>query len=575
MTLTWHGLARAEEVVNLGPLALIQPLLDQLDIASIIDRHLPPDPQLEFSHGQVLSLLLAARLCQPTALINLPAWAEKTGADILWNLPADKLNDDRLGRALDAFFEHRHSIFASTTAQALQLTNLSLERLHFDTTHLIFWGAYENSQPRPVTALPALRGDAQLAPAHIGHGYVSAELMIQVGLTAVVDSWGGLPVFSQCLDGKRNGRRAIAEQFQLLQQHLPLPTGLLMISDRGTYSAEHVSRLHRHGSYALCSMRWNDYQAVYDAHAEQLHWQQASFLSIEQRRRRQTNSSLPREQYRLAVLKHALIDPSTRKPLPGRLIFVHSSANEKYNRERRAQHIAKIRAGLEALVARVQRGHAHIKPDTVSRSVNRLFGTRWAARYFRWQLVPLTPQEQAALPPPGAGCRPPGYRLEFTFDAAAAEADARYDGLSVLFTTAPLHHSADELFTKFKEQNYIELLNHQMKTPLAVRPVFLKSPQRVEALVTLLQIALQAYQVLERRYRQTVPEDAPAGEQRMTAETLLRQFRVYGCIVTAEKVGRVVYATRLTSRQRQILNQLSLPTPAQTLRRILDPVPSG
>ena len=119
MAFTWHGTARTEAVVNLGPLALIQPLLDQLDIAGIIDRHLPPDPQLEYSHGQVLSLLLAARLCQPTALINLPAWAERTGADILWNLPADKLNDDRLGRALDAFFEHRHSVFASTTALAL------------------------------------------------------------------------------------------------------------------------------------------------------------------------------------------------------------------------------------------------------------------------------------------------------------------------------------------------------------------------------------------------------------------------------------------------------------------------
>jgi hypothetical protein len=61
----------------------------------------------------------------------------------------------------------------------------------------------------------------------------------------------------------------------------------------------------------------------------------------------------------------------------------------------------------------------------------------------------------------------PRYRLVFTFDAAAAEADARYDGLSVLFTSATLRHSADELFTKFREQNYIELLHHQMKTPLA------------------------------------------------------------------------------------------------------------
>src|SRR5262249_9504496 len=55
-------------------IGLTQSLLDQLDTAGIIDRHLPPD------------LLLAARLCQPTALINLPGWAERTSADILWNL---------------------------------------------------------------------------------------------------------------------------------------------------------------------------------------------------------------------------------------------------------------------------------------------------------------------------------------------------------------------------------------------------------------------------------------------------------------------------------------------------------
>jgi len=54
------------------------------------------------------------------------------------------------------------------------------------------------------------------------------------------------------------------------------------------------------------------------------------------------------------------------------------------------------------------------------------------------------------MPPPKGGCRTPSYRLLFTFDAAAAAADARYDGLSVLFTTAPRQYSGDELFTKFK-----------------------------------------------------------------------------------------------------------------------------
>ena len=574
MTLTGRGAAQADQVVNLGPLALIQPLLEQLDLAAIIDRHLPPDPQLEFSHGQVLSLLLAARLCQPTALVNVSAWAARTGADILWNLPSDRLNDDRLGRALDAFFDQRHAILAAVTAQALQLTALTLEHLHFDTTHLVFHGAYENSQPRPPTALADLRGDAHLPPAHIGHGYLTDAHMIKVGVSASVDAHGALPVFSQCLDGPRQDRRAVREQFQLLQHHLPLPDEWLMISDRGTFSADHVSRLKRQGYAVLCSARWDDFQAVDDVHAERLQWREASYLSIEQRRRRETSSSLPREHDRLAVLTHALTDPSTGRPIPGRLIFVHSSADEKGSQQRRAENIATIRAGLEAIAAKVQRGQVRCQPESIRRQVDRLFGQRAAARYFYWQLEPLTPAEQATLPPPPPGQRRPSYRFTFTFDEAAAQADARYDGLAVLYTTAPRTRSADALFTQFKRQNFVELLHHPWKTPLAVRPVFLKSPRRVEALVSLLPLALQAYQVLERRYRQTIAPEASVTEQRMTAEALLRQFQVDGLIVHRASVGRVVHATPPTSRQRQILRQLGFPTPAQTLASKLHPDPT-
>ena len=85
------------------------------------------------------------------------------------------------------------------------------------------------------------------------------------------------------------------------------------------------------------------------AHADKLHWQQESFLSNEQRRS-QINSSLPRKHYRIAVPKHAIADPGTGQALPGRLIFVHSSANAKHDRQSRAVQIAKIRSGLEDLV---------------------------------------------------------------------------------------------------------------------------------------------------------------------------------------------------------------------------------
>ena len=99
MSIAWSGALSPRASCNLGPLAVMAPLLEQMDVAGIIDRHLPPDPQLEYSHGQVLRLLLGARLSQPLALVNVAAWARESGAEFLWGIPADKLNDDRLGRA--------------------------------------------------------------------------------------------------------------------------------------------------------------------------------------------------------------------------------------------------------------------------------------------------------------------------------------------------------------------------------------------------------------------------------------------------------------------------------------------
>ena len=575
MCFTWHGCVRAEEVVNLGALALLAPLLERMQVADIVDRHLPPDPQLEFSHGQVLSLLLAARLAHPTALVNVAGWAEKTGADILWNIPADKLNDDRLGRALDAFFDQRHSIQACVAEQVLRTANLTCARLHFDTTHLVFEGAYEDSQPRPDDLpLPPSTPSADFPPAHITYGYgASNTKLVQAGITAVIDHHGALPVLGHVLDGNRNGHPAIAQQFTLLQNYLPPPPNLLMVSDRGTFSAAHVARLHRQNCQVLCSVPWKDYRGLFDQHREHLHWRRASYLSLEQQRRRDTNSSLPKEHYELAVVRHQLIDPETKQPIPCRVLFVFSTADQKVCRKTREQTIAKIRAGLEKIAASVQRGHPQSHPAAIERRVAKLLGNKAARHYFRWELIPLTRAEQAALPAPQRGCRRPSYRLVFHFDPAAAEADAVYDGLSALVTTAPLLHSADTLFSQFKQQNYVELLHHQWKTPLAVRPVFLKSPQRVEALVCLLQVALTAYQLLERLYRQSLAEDAPINEKRLTSESLLRQFQVYGLIIVRSRQGRVVYATRLTSRQRHILHQLGFATPTQILSRTLPHLP--
>ena len=77
MGYTWYGNLVEAEGAAMGSLAVIAPLLKRIGVADIIDHHCPADPQAEFSHGQILSLLIAARLYSPIALSNVADWAVK------------------------------------------------------------------------------------------------------------------------------------------------------------------------------------------------------------------------------------------------------------------------------------------------------------------------------------------------------------------------------------------------------------------------------------------------------------------------------------------------------------------
>jgi hypothetical protein len=508
-------------------------------------------------------------------LVNVPAWAEESGAEVLWNIPAEKLNDDRLGRALDAFFRERHSILGSVAGHVASTFRLPLDRLHYDTTHLLFCGAYETSQSIPEnTPRPPLTSSADFPPVHLAHGYITADAkMIHVGLFSVVDDQGAVPLFGNALSGNNNSHTAVAQQFPLLQNYVQ-PAPLLLVSDRGTYSIGHVTRLHQAGHHVLCSVPWHEFQPLFDQHRARLLWKHASFLSVEQRRRRQAPSTLPKEYYQLAVLRHPLTNPETGANIPGRILFVFSSADQKVCQQKRQRAVAKIQAGLERIARTVARGHARgTDLASIQRRIAKLFGQRAVARYFHWELVPLTGAEQAALPAPPPGCRRPKYRLVFHYDEQAAQVDAAYDGFSALLTTAPQTFSGDTLFTYFKQQCYVEQSHHQWKGPLAVRPLFLKSPQRVEALVGLLQIALTGYHLVQRLYRQAVPADAANAEKRLTTESILRAFRFCPLIKQDTPLGWVVHPVQLSSRQRHILNRLHFPTPAQIISRKLTRYP--
>jgi transposase len=527
---------------------------------------------------------MTARLYSPLALRNVAEWARQTGADILWGIPPEKLNDDRLARALDAFFTQRHSILAHLALWVSREFSVPLQQIHYDPTHLLFAGAYENAQPREGVIDRSgkeerIRSDDELAAAHITKGRSTDDapkgsLMIHAGLCTLVDEFGPLPFFGHTVDGNQNGRTAIDEQLGLIGKHLQL-TKMTMISDRGTFSVGHLLRLKEANSWGICSAPWGEFKELFHEHRSRLTWKVANYLSIEQQRRRETGSDLPLEHYELAVLRHRLTDDETKNEIDCRVIFVFSTADQKVVRKQRQKQIDDIREGLEKTQLNVARGGPYSDEESVTRRITRLFGNKDAAKYFSWKMVPLRKREKEKLPPPARGCRQATHRFQFTFDAKALKQDEKDDGYSVMVTTVPQNQgSADTLFSKFKQQNFSENVNRGLKGPLAVRPVFLHTPERVEALVFLMIAVLMLYYLLQRLYRQSLPADATVKEKRTTTRTILEAFNNYTLLIHHTRVGRKVEPTRLSTRQREILQQLGFSTPAQILSQRLPRPPT-
>jgi hypothetical protein len=77
--------------------------LARLGIAGTIDRLAPiRDKVNRASHGEVIAALVAHRLTSPTPLLHVETWAREWAVEEVFGLAPDVLNDDRVGRALDA-----------------------------------------------------------------------------------------------------------------------------------------------------------------------------------------------------------------------------------------------------------------------------------------------------------------------------------------------------------------------------------------------------------------------------------------------------------------------------------------
>jgi len=176
-----------------------------------------------------------------------------------------------------------------------------------------------------------------------------------------------------------------------------------------------------------------------------------------------------------------------------RRVFVWSSARAQAAATARARKLDRARDDLE----RLQRGLGGRHYPTVDKVQARL-----AAIAKQRRVTSLLHAQVGSDPATG---RP---TLAWRFDPAALAAEQATDGWYGLLTNLdPDQADAAEVLARYKGQEVVERRYGAFKGPLAVAPLFVQSNRRIQALVTVICLALLVFCLVERQVRRAIAPD--------------------------------------------------------------------
>jgi hypothetical protein len=199
----------------LGALPVVAAFGRRLGIAGTIDRLCPARDVAIATHGQVIEALVANRLTSPAPLVHVEDWARAFAVPEVFRVAADSLNDDRVGRALDAIAPHLDEIVGSVGARAIAEFGIDVSRLHWDMTSISLVGDYDSPEAGFIAPSYGKPKDRRVD-----------RKQVQTGLAVTGD--GGIPVFHRAYDGKAGEINQVVTAMEALKKMAASKTFLLV-----------------------------------------------------------------------------------------------------------------------------------------------------------------------------------------------------------------------------------------------------------------------------------------------------------------------------------------------------------
>jgi transposase len=457
----------------LGGLGVVARFCDRLGIAEVVDEVCPVRDVARVSHGQVIEALVANRLTSPTPMLHVQDWARLWAVPETFGVPADALNDDRIARALDAVAPEMAGIVGSLGARAISRFGVDVARMHWDMTSISVYGAYPE-------------GEEGYAQPRFGHPKDRRPDLKQVQAGIGVSGDGGIPLYWRSFDGGAAEVSQVVGAMTALRE-LAGPRRFLLVGDSKLVSYPNLAALVDAGVGFVAPLSKTYLPAAVLAALDPRRATPVDYVA------ERDADKPPEDRGGWAVLEDTvtLPPPKGRKgtALPLRRVFVHSTARAAAAATARTKKLDRARGDLDRLT-RGLGGRYYPNVDTVTARVAQISAQRHVGSYLHTDIA----ADPAGKP-----------TLTWRFDAAAVAAETATDGWYALVTNLPAAAAdAAEILRRYKGQEVVERRYHNFKGPLAVAPLFLHTPRRIDALINIICIALLIFSLIERELRRAI-----------------------------------------------------------------------
>ena len=385
---------------------------------------------------QLACAMVLNRLIAPASEHAMPDWMRRTALVDILDVDFDGIDDDRLYRLLDRLYPHRATIEAALVLRERSLFNLDTTVYLYDLTSTYFEG------------LCARNGKAKL-----GHSRDKRSDCKQVVVGLVVNR-DGFPIAHETFAGNTRDHTTLATMLDRLAERAGLKEGATVVIDRGMAYDENLAELKKRNLHYVVASR----------QPERDRWladfeDTDGFTPV----LRQPSRLNPGQRKSTIEVKIQTEDEQT-------YVLCRSEQRIAKDRAIRTKQEGRLRADIDKLTKRIANRRL-VDVAKINQAIGRL-KERYprVARYYN-----LTYNQQNGM-------------LNAEFDADKHLHAERLDGCYLLKTSRK-DLSGDELWRIYILLTRAENAFRDMKSPLAVRPIWHHRERRVDTHIFLCVLA--------------------------------------------------------------------------------------